>query len=64
MRAETLAHLDRYVGQFADNVERVGGRLFFAADAAEEREHVVGLARERGARLIVKSSRWSPRRSA
>ena len=37
------------------NVERVGGHVFFAADAAEAREHVVGLARERGARLIVKS---------
>ncbi len=55
VRVETLAHLDRYVEQFADNVERVGGRVFFAADAAEAREHVVGLARERHARLIVKS---------
>ena len=50
VRAETLAHLDRYVEQFADNVERVGGHVFFAADAAEAREHVVGLARERGTR--------------
>ena len=55
VRAETLAHLDRYVEQFADNVERVGGQVFFAADAAEAREHVVGLARERGVRLVVKS---------
>ena len=55
VRAETLAHLDRYVEEFADNVERVGGHVFFAADAAEAREHVVGLANARGARLIVKS---------
>ncbi len=55
MRAETLAHLDRYVEQFATNVERLGGHVFFAADAAEARRHVVGLAQERGARLIVKS---------
>ena len=55
VRAETLAHLDRYVAQFADNVERAGGHVFFAADAAEAREHVVGLARERGVRRIVKS---------
>jgi L-lactate dehydrogenase complex protein LldF len=55
VRGETLAHLDRYVEQFAANGESVGGHVFFAADAAEARRHVVGLARERGARLIVKS---------
>ena len=44
VRGATLAHLDRYVEQFAANVESVGGRVFFAADAAEAREHVVGLA--------------------
>ena len=55
VRAETLAHLDRYVAQFADNVERAGGHVFVAADAAAAREHVVGLARERGVRRIVKS---------
>jgi L-lactate dehydrogenase complex protein LldF len=55
VRTETLAHLDRYVEQFTDNVERAGGQVFFAADAAEARRHVVGLAQERGARLVVKS---------
>jgi len=55
VRGATLAHLDRYVEQFASNVESVGGRVFFAADAAEARRHVVGLARERGVRLVVKS---------
>jgi L-lactate dehydrogenase complex protein LldF len=55
VRAETLAHLERYVAQFADNVERVGGHVFFAADAAEAREHVVGLARAGAVRRIVKS---------
>ncbi len=56
VRAETLAHLDRYV----DAVRRPtssahGGHVFFAADAAEARDHVAGLARERGVKLIVKS---------
>jgi L-lactate dehydrogenase complex protein LldF len=55
VRAETLAHLDRYVEQFASNVERLGGQVFFAADAAEARRHVVALAQGRGVRLIVKS---------
>jgi L-lactate dehydrogenase complex protein LldF len=55
VRAETLAHLDRYVDQFATNVESVGGHVFFAADANEACRHVVSLAQEHGARLIVKS---------
>ncbi len=55
VRAATLAHLDRYVEEFAGNVEKVGGHVFFAADAAEARRHVVGLAEERGVRLVVKS---------
>ena len=55
VRAATLAHLDRYVEQFASNVEAAGGHVFFAADAAEARRHVVGLAERRGARLVVKS---------
>ena len=55
VRAATLAHLDRYVDEFATNVERAGGHVFFAADAAEARRHVAGLARERGVKLVVKS---------
>ncbi len=55
VRGATLAHLDRYVEQFASNVERAGGQVFFAADSAEARRHVVGLAQRQGARLIVKS---------
>jgi L-lactate dehydrogenase complex protein LldF len=55
VRTEALAHLDRYVAQFAVSVERAGGHVFVAADAAAAREHVVGLARERGVRRIVKS---------
>ena len=55
VRAKTLAHLDGYVDEFATNVESLGGHVFFAADAAEARRHVAGLARDRGARLVVKS---------
>ena len=55
MREETLAHLDRYVDQFATNVESLGGQVFFAGDAAEARGYVSGLAREHGVRLVVKS---------
>ncbi len=55
VRLETLAHLDRYVDEFATNVERAGGHVFFAADAEEARRHVACLARERGVKLAVKS---------
>ena len=55
VRLATLAHLDRYVDEFATNVERAGGHVFFAADAGEARRHVAGLARERGVKLVVKS---------
>ena len=45
IRIEALAHLDQYLSQFADNVERVGGRVHWAADAAEAREIIFGLVR-------------------
>ena len=55
IRAHTLAHLDRYVDQFATNVEERGGHVFFAADAAEARRYVSDLAQRQRAKLIVKS---------
>ena len=50
IRIETLAHLDRYLEQFADNVERNGGHVHWAATAAEAREVILRLARESAAR--------------
>lgn len=55
VRRHTVAHLDRYLTQFADNVERAGGQVFFAATAAEARDYVVDLARRKDARRIVKA---------
>lgn len=55
VRRHTLAHLDRYLAQFADNVERNGGRVFFAATANEARDHIVELARSKDVRRIVKA---------
>ncbi len=54
VRRHTLAHLDHYLAEFADNVERNGGHVFFAADAREAREYVAGVARRKGARRVVK----------
>jgi L-lactate dehydrogenase complex protein LldF len=55
VRRHTVAHLDRYLSEFADKVEGNGGHVFFAATAGEAREHVVDIARRRGARHIVKA---------
>ena len=54
VREHTLAHLDHYLEQFAANVERRGGRVFWAEDARAANEYIVRLARERGVRSAVK----------
>lgn len=54
IRRHTIANLDRYLEQFAESLERVGGKLHWAADGAEANRIVVNLARERGVELIVK----------
>jgi L-lactate dehydrogenase complex protein LldF len=55
IKERTLAELDRYLGQLADSVHRAGGTVHWAADAAEAREIIVGLAQRYQARLAVKS---------
>ncbi len=66
IRIETLAHLDRYLEQFAANVEKRGGRVHWAADAAEARKIILDIVKAvppspggRGARgegeLVAKS---------
>jgi L-lactate dehydrogenase complex protein LldF len=40
IRIEILSRLDEYLAQFADNVERNGGQVHWAADAAEARSIV------------------------
>jgi L-lactate dehydrogenase complex protein LldF len=55
IRLHTLAHLDRYLENFADSVERVGGHVFFADGADEAQNYVRRLAADRKAHLIVKS---------
>jgi L-lactate dehydrogenase complex protein LldF len=55
IKEETLARLDVYLEEFAANAERAGARVHWARDAAEACEAVARVARERGARRIVKS---------
>ncbi len=55
IRAHTLANLDRYLAQFAENVERLGGHICWAATPEEANRYVVELAQARGVKSVVKS---------
>src|SRR5438876_7348475 len=55
IKDETLLHLDRYLEQFESNAEKVGARIHWARNASEANSIVCRLARERNARLAVKS---------
>jgi len=55
IKEATLQKLDFYLGQLADNVERLGGYVHWAATGEEAREIILKLARDRGVKLVVKS---------
>ncbi|MDJ0757060.1 MAG: LutB/LldF family L-lactate oxidation iron-sulfur protein, partial [Ardenticatenaceae bacterium] len=55
IRAHTLSRLDHYLAQFINNVEKLGGHVFLAGDAAEANAYITKLAREKGVRSAVKS---------
>ncbi len=55
IKEATLQRLDDYLELLADNVAKAGGVVHWAADGREAREIILGLARERGVRLVVKS---------
>lgn len=55
IKEHTINYLDHYLKEFAANVERRGGQIFWAHDAAEANEYIIRLARERGLKLAVKS---------
>ncbi len=54
IRAEVIASLDEVIAEFADSVEARGGKVFFAADAAEANAYIVNLARAEGVSRAVK----------
>jgi len=55
LKRHAIDHLDYYLEQFQRNVETHGGHVVFCQDATEVSDFVLSLAKERGARLIVKS---------
>jgi len=55
IKQHTIENLDHYLEEFERNVEAHGGKVVYCKDATEVADFVLGLAKERGARLIVKS---------
>jgi L-lactate dehydrogenase complex protein LldF len=55
IKAHTLDHLDYYLEQFADNVEKSGGHVYFASNADEANQLVIDIARKTNSKLVVKS---------
>jgi L-lactate dehydrogenase complex protein LldF len=55
VREHTLRYLDHYLCLFEEKVRLRGGQVHWARDAAEARDIVVELCRERGARAVTKS---------
>jgi len=55
IKRETLEHLDYYLDELSRNVERAGGHVFFARDAAEANEYVAKVAADNGVKTVIKS---------
>jgi L-lactate dehydrogenase complex protein LldF len=55
IKEHTLAHLDHYLEQLEASVQKLGGHVHWAADAAAARQIVVDIARRAGCRRAVKS---------
>ena len=55
VKKHTIENLDYYLEEFERNVEAHGGKVVYAKDGTEVADFVRALAKDRGARLIVKS---------
>jgi L-lactate dehydrogenase complex protein LldF len=55
IKQKTMANLDRYLEEMADNVERRGGNVFFAEDGEAVVRYIGDLARRKGAKIVTKS---------
>ncbi len=55
VKAHTIEYLDHYLGMAAENVERAGGKVFFAKDADEASRYILDLAAARGVKTVIKS---------
>ncbi|WML41426.1 LutB/LldF family L-lactate oxidation iron-sulfur protein [Neobacillus sp. OS1-2] len=55
IRQHVLENLDYYLTQLSDNVAKLGGNVYFASTAEEARDYILSVAKQKGAKKIVKS---------
>ena len=55
IKAHVIENLDYYLDLLARNVEKAGGNVFFARDAAEASSYVIDVAKSRNIDLVIKS---------
>src|ERR1700680_1363280 len=55
LKKQSIDNLDWYLEQFESNLALHGGKQVYCKDGSEVSDFVLGLAKERNARLIVKS---------
>src|ERR1700686_3754786 len=48
IKEHTLAHLDRYLEQLEGSIEKLGGKVHWAADAEDARKIIIGIAQQEG----------------
>ncbi|MFP7476857.1 LutB/LldF family L-lactate oxidation iron-sulfur protein [Terribacillus saccharophilus] len=55
IRQHTLDHLDYYLQELSENLQKRGGHVFFAATAEEANGYVKGIVKEKRAKKILKA---------
>ncbi|MGH9432595.1 MAG: LutB/LldF family L-lactate oxidation iron-sulfur protein, partial [Terriglobia bacterium] len=55
LKREVMEHLDEYASQFADSVERNGGKVHWALNGEEACSIVLKIAKDAGAKEVVKA---------
>jgi L-lactate dehydrogenase complex protein LldF len=55
LKKHAIENLDYYLEEFERNVEARGGKVVYCKDGTDVTDFILGLAKQRGARLIVKS---------
>ncbi|HWX40727.1 MAG TPA: LUD domain-containing protein, partial [Blastocatellia bacterium] len=55
LKWEAINHLDTYLLEFTDKLTARGTKVFWASNGQDARDYVVTLAKEKGARSIIKS---------
>ena len=51
----SVKHLPRYLDEFASNMEARGTKIHWASTGQQAREIILGIVREKGAKVVVKS---------